>query len=467
MLQSLVSIEAEQAVLGAILYDETCSELAVMLQSSDFAVPEHGEIFHWIGLDIEAGRKPTALSINHVLGGMKIGQISGATYVARLAGCADRTTARESVRIIKDMAARRQFVGIAGVLKELAHQPDAKPEQSGMEAIKALNEVIGSTRQKTSRPESVGAIAAQIIASLDSTEENNLVSTGMASLDRFMGGWPRGDLSIIAGRPSMGKSAVLSAIARRGAKKKLNFLVFSLEMPKSAMVARMLSDFCYSSDPMLCVEYKDIIRKSLTAIQRGRLQGALEPFRDYTIIVDDQRGMTMAEIQMRAQRHADELDRKGRRLDVVMVDHIGKIRASDRYKGNVVHETGEKSDALMTAAYELDVAMIAAHQLNRNTEGREDKRPEQGDLRDTGNLEQDANTLIFPFRQVYYLENKKYDDHEKERIRLEMVEKKKNSMEILVAKCRNGARGIIEVFVDMGNNHVCDIENFQRSAYHD
>lgn len=463
MLKTLSSIEAEQAVLGAILFDPACAELALSLQSSDFAIPEHCEIFHWIRNDIDEGRRPTALSINHILRGMEIGKISGPTYIARLAGCSDRTTARESVRLIKDMAARRRFMGIAETLKELAGQSDAKPDQTAMEAMAALGEVIGSTRKKNSRPESVGDIARKLVADLGAVSENRLISTGLTSLDHFMGGWPRGELSIVAARPSMGKSAVLSAIARRGTKKGLNFLFFSLEMPKDTMVARMLSDFCYSREAMSRIEYKDIIRKRLSAHQIARLTSAIEPFENYSITVDDQRGLTMAEIHMRSQRHADELDRKGKSLDVVMVDHIGKIRASDRYKGSMVHETGEKSDALMTAAYELDVAMIAAHQLNRNTEGREDKRPEQGDLRDTGNLEQDANTLIFPFRQVYYLENKKYDDLDKENIRLEMVEKKKNSMEIIVSKSRNGARGVVELFVDMGSNHVSDLTNFNRS----
>jgi replicative DNA helicase len=464
MQKPLSSIEAEQAVLGAILFDASCYELALALQASDFAIPEHCEIFNWIRSDIDEGRKPTALSINHALSGMQIGQISGPTYIARLASCGDRTTARESVRIIKDMAARRQFMGIAETLKELAGLPDAKPDQIAVEAITALSEVIGSTRKKNSRPEAVGDIARKLVADLGTISETRLISTGLTSLDNFMGGWPRGELSIVAARPSMGKSAVLSAIARRGTKKGLNFLFFSLEMPKDTMVARMLSDFCYSRDEIYKIEYKDIIRKKLNQVQIGRLASAIEPFENYSITVDDQRGLTMAEIHMRAQRHADELDRKGKRLDVVMVDHIGKIRASDRYKGSMVHETGEKSDALMTSAYELDVAMIAAHQLNRNTEGREDKRPEQGDLRDTGNLEQDANTLIFPFRQVYYLENKKYDDIDKEKIRLEMVEKKKNSMEILVAKSRNGSRGIVELFVDMGSNHVSDMSTLHRSS---
>jgi replicative DNA helicase len=123
----------------------------------------------------------------------------------------------------------------------------------------------------------------------------------------------------------------------------------------------------------------------------------------------------------------------------------------------VTAETGEKSDALMTMSYELDAAVVAAHQLNRNTEGRDDKHPTPADLRNSGDLEQDAHTLIFPYRQSYYLERQKLEDPEKDRIRLATLEKKKNLLEILVSKCRNGACGTVEVFADMPSNHVEDL----------
>jgi replicative DNA helicase len=142
---------------------------------------------------------------------------------------------------------------------------------------------------------------------------------------------------------------------------------------------------------------------------------------------------------------------------MVMVDHLGKVRPSDRYKGNMVAETGEKSDAFMAMSAELNVAAVLAHQLNRNTEGREDKRPQPADLRDSGNLEQDTNTLLFPYRPSYYLEKQKSDDQGKEMVRLDLLESKRNILEAIVSKCRNGACGTVDLFVDMPSNHIEDL----------
>lgn len=461
MLEKLFSVEAEQSILGSILYDPECAGLAAELNPNDFSSAEHQQIFAWIAHEINEGRKPAAISIMPFVGGMQIGPINGSAYVARLATVQDRTTARESLAVVKGFAARRMMVGVADMLKTYAHIPNGVPKNDALEAIEALNEVIATARKTNSRPQTVFDAARDLIDALDDSDDGSLISTGIASLDRFMGGWPRGELSLIAGRPSMGKSALLSAIARRGAKKGLNLLIFSLEMPKKTLAARMLSDFVYGSRSELQIPYADILRKKLTSFQKQRLAAALEVFQTYSIKIDDQRGLTMPEILLRTMRHADALDRKGQRLDVVMVDHIGKIRASDRYRGNVTAETGEKSDALMTMAYETDTATVAAQQLNRKTEGREDKHPEQSDLRDSGNLEQDANTLIFPYRQSYYLERQKLDDPSKDEIRLNTLEKKKNSLEILVSKCRNGACGTVEVFVDMPSNHVSDMNHEQ------
>jgi replicative DNA helicase len=457
MAQNLANLQAEQVVLGTILFDQHCAELVHQIAPSDFSVPEHCEIFHWICKDVEGGRKPNPMTLMPMLGEMQCGQVNGRTYIARLAAMSDRTTARECLHSVKEMAARRMLMAVGDSLRTCATDMREGPVAYSLQAIQALNDVISTGRKAVSKPQTAFEAASDLVSSLDDPDDGSLISTGLNSLDAFMGGWPRGELSIVAGRPSMGKSAVLSAIARRGAKRGVNVLMFSLEMPKRTLMARMLSDFAYSSQSDQRIPYADILKKRLTTAQKLRLNSYLASFAEYPIIVDDQRGLTMAEIQLRAMRHADSLGRKGKRLDVVMVDHIGKISASDRYRGSMVHETGEKSDSLMTLAYELDVAVVAAHQLNRNTEGREDKHPTPADLRDTGNLEQDAHTLIFPYRQAYYLERQKFDDPEKEKIRKATLEKKKNSLDILVSKCRNDACGSIEVFVDMASNHVEDL----------
>lgn len=457
MLQKLFNIEAEQAVLGAILFDPQCAELVARLKASDFSVPEHCEIFAWIEKDVHAGRKPTPMSIISTLGAMKVGPIDGATYVVRLGSAHDRMTARENLALVKAMSARRMIECVGDVLKEQARDAGQSPRDVSLGAIQALNDAVAAERRDFTKPQMIHEAVRELVDTLDDPDDGSLISTGLKSLDRFMGGWPRGELSILAGRPSMGKSALVAALARRAAMSGVNMMMFSLEMPKKALAARMISDCAYSSREDMRVPYADILRKNLSSFQKQRLAAAIDDFTGYPLKIDDQRGLTMPEIQMRAMRYADELDRKGERLDVIVVDHLGKIRASDRYSGNVTAETGEKSDALMTMSYELNAAVVAAHQLNRNTEGREDKHPTPADLRNSGDLEQDAHTLIFPYRQSYYLERQKLEDPEKDRIRLATLEKKKNLLEILVSKCRNGACGTVEVFADMPSNHVEDL----------
>lgn len=459
MLEKLNNLTAEQAVLGAILFDAQCAELATLVCEDDFSVPEHHKIFRCIQREIDHGRKPTALSIAPAITNMQCGPLMGPEYIAKLASVADRTTAKQSVDIIREFTARRSLMGIGGELKRLALEIDIGPSASALQIVEHLNDIIDANRRAPSKAQSIFETVADVVSRLDDPDDGRIISTGVDSLDAFMGGWPRGELSIVGARPSMGKSALLSAVARRGAANGVSFLIFSKEMRKSDLAARMLSDFCYSdTEWKKRVPYKDIINKKwLNKEQKDRLALVAEEFRKYDITIDDQRGLSMAEIKLRCLRHADYLDRQGRRLDVVMVDHIGKIRPSDRYRGQLTNETGEKSDALMNMAYDQDVAVIAAHQLNRNTEGREDKHPTQSDLRDSGNLEADTHTLIFPYRQSYYLERQKLDKPELEKIRIKTLEKKKNVMEILVAKCRNGACGTVEVFADMPHNYVRDL----------
>jgi replicative DNA helicase len=454
----LYNEQAEKIALGTILYDPECLTAIGELRADDFVHFFHAEMFQYMAAEVAAGRKPTAVSVGHFVGNHNLDGVPAWQYLSDLAKLKDRTVLREMIALIKGLAARRSMIMIGAALQEHGGTLEGSPpRQSCMDAIKALNDVLAMQGKRAPAAELIVDVAEKLVGSLDDSDDDSFVSTGLVTLDRFIGGWPRGELSIIAGRPSMGKSALLTACARRSAQRGKTMMIFSLEMPRKAFAARMLSDYAYASREDQRIPYADILRRNLTRAQKERLKMAAEAFRIYPMKIDDQRGLSMPEIHMRALRYADELDKQGKRLDIVMVDHIGKVRSSDRYKGNVTAETTEKSDALMTAAYELDAAVIAACQLNRGTEGREDKHPSPGDLRDSGALEQDVNTLIFPYRQAYYLERQKKDDPEKDRIREFTLEAKKNHMELLVSKSRNGACGTLDVFVDMASNHVQDL----------
>src|SRR5262245_1787581 len=148
--------------------------------------------------------------------------------------------------------------------------------------------------------------------------------------------------------------------------------------------------------------------------------------------------------------------REGRRLDLVIVDHLGKIRASNRYKGQKVHEITEISDALANLAKSEQVAVLALHQLNRAVEGRDNKRPELADLRDSGSLEQDADGVLFAYRAAYYLERMKFDDREDEEERIKKLEATRHAIEIAIAKHRNGPTSTVELYCNMPANALRD-----------
>jgi replicative DNA helicase len=453
----LYNERAEQIVLATVLFDADSLHAIGELRADDFVHFFHADVFRYMVAEVQAGRKPTAVSVGHFVSGHNLDGISAQQYLTNLAALRDRQTLREMIALIKGLSARRAMIQIGVGLQEHGALSDSPPRQMCLDAVRALNDVLAMERKPAPAAQFIGEIAEHLVASLDLPDDDSFISTGLRTLDRFIGGWPRGELSMVAGRPSMGKSALLSALARRGARQGKNMMIFSLEMPRKALAARMMSDYAYGAREDQRIPYADILRRRIEPHQKERLKVAARAFGDYPLKIDDQRGLTMPEIHIRALRYADELDKQGKRLDVVMVDHVGKVRSSDRYKGNVTAETTEKSDALMVSAYELDAAVVAACQLNRGPEGREDKHPGPADLRDSGALEQDVNTLLFPYRPAYYLERQKHDDLEKDRIRINALEKKKNLMEILVSKSRNGACGNVDLFVDIASNHVEDL----------
>jgi replicative DNA helicase len=281
------------------------------------------------------------------------------------------------------------------------------------------------------------------------------VTTGLKELDKMLGGgWKRGELIIWGARPSMGKSAFASSSALRSAMAGYGGLFFSLEMTKDMMAARMASDLIWNSQTP--IPYSDIMSWKIDGRDEERIRKKAEQIAELPLEINDEFGLTMAEIASKSRVMAERFAKAGKRLDFIVVDHIGKVKASDRYSGNKVQETGEKSNALLGLAKELDCSVVALHQLSRGVEGRDNKRPGLADLRDCGNLEEDAHVAGFLYRQSYYLARDKTDSNEEELFRLNMIEKTKNDIEFIIEKNRNGPCGTVKAFCDMGNSVVRD-----------
>jgi replicative DNA helicase len=186
------------------------------------------------------------------------------------------------------------------------------------------------------------------------------------------------------------------------------------------------------------------------------LVDAARLLRSVPLQIEQQPALSVAQIVARTRHHKNELERTGKTLDLVVVDHMHLVKASDRYRGSRVHEVTEISGGLKALAKELNVPVIALAQLSRNVEGRDEKRPTMADLRDSGSIEQDADVVIFAFREEYYL-SQSLSDRAAEDRRIARLAECRNSLELIIAKHRNGPTGTVKIFFDCAHNAARDL----------
>jgi len=289
------------------------------------------------------------------------------------------------------------------------------------------------------------------------------IPTGLRDLDETLNGLQRGEFIILAGRPGMGKSGLIISCLRQTAQRGTNAVLFSLEMSPESVANRMLSDVCFDTRSTLA--YFDIARGKVSNEEAERVINAKRSLGSLPIRIDPQGELTVGQIAARARRHKQRLERQGKTLDLIVVDHLHIIKPSARYSGNRVAEITEISASLKALAKELNVPLVALAQLSRNVETRDAKRPVLADLRDSGSLEQDADVIIFLFREAYYLQAPQ-NDTAKEHARIARLAEIKNVLEANVAKQRNGPIGPVKLFFDPASNAARNISliEMERSA---
>lgn len=458
--------DVEAIVLGTLLGDPKAVNLFAMLGIDDFDHPTHQMIFMAIGELARDGRVPTPAILAPQFREDLYDNQPVSAYLVRLA--TQRKTSREQlpeyIRALKEMAGRRLLTEMAQAMTEIA-PATARPLGPFLDdAVARLTDVRSSMRRQRLSSFQFEDLARQTMERLRSGVSADMVDSGLGTLNDRMGGWPRGELTILAGRPSMGKSTIALSAMRQAAKRGVSALFFSLEMRGSDVTARLLSDAVWGRQSS--IPYSNIIRNNVQKWEIERLAEVEEKMRGTPMEIDDQRGVTIDEIVLRARRYADRLGESGKRLDVVWIDHIGHVRPSGRYTGQRVQELGEITKAAMTLANELNIAVVMLSQLSRGVEGREDKRPQLADLRESGQIEEDANTVIFAYREVYYLERSGEEKSaEKEAVRLGRIEKLRNILELQVLKARNSAVFDAEFYADMGSNVIRDLHRETRGSH--
>lgn len=325
----------------------------------------------------------------------------------------------------------------------------SKAHLTKSEGIEDISKAANKVLENLSRAYADGGVA------------KDYASAGSHDLGQVIGGWRRGRFYVLAGRPGMGKTTTGLSWLLRTAASGHGVMFFSLEMSKEELTEIALCDLSYTKRHR--VEYREIsaaavnhpeFRDRFEAISQAATRLNSMPF-----VISDKGGQTIAEIRSQAQQYAQRLAAVGKRLDVICIDHLNLIRSSDRYSGSKTAETEEVSAALKQLAKELQCAVICLCQLNRAVEGRDEKRPSLSDLRWSGAIEQDADVVMFVYREAYYLERAKHDDLAKENDRLSRLGAARNKLEVTFGKHRGGPCPVLEFYCDMGCGVVRDLES--------
>jgi replicative DNA helicase len=452
------NFEAEQALLGAILINnEAYSRVSDFLRPEHFFDPVNGRIFEAATKLIERHQVANPVTLKNLFEGDEgLADVGGAKYLARLAASAVTIiNAGDYGRTIFDLHLRRKLIELAETMRAEAESPDLDSDaalqietaEQHLFDLATTGEYEGGFRTFTDVLSSAIEMAEAAYK-----REGQLTGTsiGFTDLDKLLGGLQSSDLVILAGRPSMGKTALATNMAfnaarlcrfdidANGQKKVSDGAVvgfFSLEMSAEQLATRILAEASgVSSDR---IRKGDLSNEEFQRVVEANQELARLPF-----FIDDTPALSVAQLRTRARRL-----KRQHSLSMIVVDYLQLLRStSTRASDNRVQEISEITRGLKALAKELDVPVLALSQLSRAVEQREDKRPQLADLRESGSIEQDADVVMFIYRQEYYLARTEPDlgteEHEKWQMKMDEVH---NLAEAIIGKQRHGPTGTVRL----------------------
>lgn len=453
------NIEAEQALLGAILVNnEAHDRVSSFLEVQHFFDPLHGEIFDTLSKLIFAGKQATPVTLKTFFENAEPidANLTVPQYLGRLAASATTIiNAADYGRTVYDLAVRRNLIGIGEDLVNGAYDSpvDHPPEQQIQEAEGRLYELAEQGKYGQGFFDFSTALTHAIdMASSAFQRAGHLsgLSTGLVDLDNRMGGLQSSDLIVLAGRPSMGKTALATNIAYNvaknfksemqsdGTEKVLDGAIvgfFSLEMSAEQLATRILSEQAEISS-------EKIRRGMINEDEFRKLVEVSQEMSRIPLYIDQTGGITVAQLSARARKLKRQ---KG--LGLLIVDYLQLLSGTGRSGENRVQEITQITTGLKALAKELAVPIIALSQLSRQVEQREDKRPQLSDLRESGSIEQDADVVMFVFREEYYVERSKPAETKVE----ELLQWQQQMMavhgkgEVIIGKQRHGPTGTVQL----------------------
>ncbi|EPX87873.1 replicative DNA helicase [Rubellimicrobium thermophilum DSM 16684] len=454
------NIEAEQQVLGAILTNnDVFDRVSAILSPEHFFDPVHARIYEVAAARIQKNALASPVTLKAFLEGDEgLRALGGPAYLARLAAAAISSfAARDYAQLIRDLATRRELIRLGREITDRAARVEieSSPEEQIVEAEQALYRLADQGRSETGFQSFLRAVTDAVqSANAAYQRDGGLagISTGLVDLDRKLGGLHKSDLLILAGRPSMGKTSLATNIAFNIAKAYRRGRLpdgsegtvsggvvgfFSLEMSAEQLAARILSEAAE-------VPSEQIRRGDMTEEEFRRFVAAARDLEACPLFIDDTAAIPISQLAARARRL-----KRTHGLDVLFVDYLQLVRPATA-RDSRVNEVSEITQGLKAIAKELDIPVVALSQLSRQVESREDKRPQLSDLRESGSIEQDADVVMFVFREEYYKEREKPGEHEIERMAKwqEEMERVHGKAEVIIGKQRHGPIGTVELSFD-------------------
>ncbi len=449
------SIEAEQQLLGALLTNnDVYDRVASIIKPHHFYDPVHERIYETAVARIAKGNLASPVTLKAFLEddeGLK--ELGGPAYLARLAGAAISAFAvRDYAQMIHDMAVRRELIALGQEIagKAIRADVDSEPKDQIVEAEQKLYKLSEQGQSESGFQSFLRAVTDAVnVANAAYQRDGGLagVSTGLADMDKKLGGLHKSDLLILAGRPSMGKTSLATNIAFNVAKAYRKGTLpdgtegavdggvvgfYSLEMSAEQLAGRVLAEASEISS-------HKIRQGDMDEGEFRRFVEAAKDLESCPLFIDDTPALPIAQLAARARRL-----KRTHGLDLLIVDYLQLVRGTS---DNRVQEIAEISMGLKAIAKELNIPVIALSQLSRQVESRDDKRPQLSDLRESGSIEQDADVVMFVFREEYYVEREKPSDEKLEEMAAwqERMSRLHGKAEVIIGKQRHGPIGTVEL----------------------
>ena len=421
------SIEAESSVLGGLLLDNAAwDRVADLLTDADFYRYEHRLVFGAIGALVNATKPADVITVfEHLQSQGKAEEVGGLSYLNSLAQYVPSAgNIRRYAEIVRERSILRKLVSASDEIATNAFNPQGRPVAEIVD--EAEQKIFNIGEQGSRMKQGFQGMDSLVVSLLDRVQEmadnpNDVtgVPTGFYDLDRLTAGFQAGDLIVLAARPSMGKTALAINIAEHVALHEgLPVAVFSMEMGAAQLAVRIVGSIGR-------IDQSHLRTGKLTDEEWPRLTEAIEKLRNISLHIDESAGLTSSELRANARR----LARQCGQLGLIVVDYLQLMSGSSSSDENRATELGEISRGLKMLAKELKCPVMALSQLNRSVETRPDKRPMMSDLRESGAIEQDADIIMFIYRDDYY--NKE--------------SKEPGVAEVIIAKQRNGPTGTVKL----------------------